>query len=85
VTALIQGEIPPDGRNLCRSAFGSRKHFTDCSGEIFYTGTWNDDGVAAAVSLFSYAQKFSAIVFPKLDMEMFALNLKFFGFDDVIH
>jgi hypothetical protein len=37
------------------------------------------------VSLFGDTQKFSSIVLAELDVEMLALDLKFFGVDDVIH
>ena len=45
----------------------------------------HDDAVTAAVSFLGDAQESSALVLPELDVEMLALNLQFFRFDDVVH
>jgi hypothetical protein len=72
-------------RRLCGRVFGPREDFANRGGKIIHSGARNDDCVPAAMSLFSDTQKFPAIVLTELDVEMLALDLKFFGLDYVIH
>jgi hypothetical protein len=37
------------------------------------------------MSFLSDTQEFTAVVLPEFDIEMLALNLQFFGLDDVVH
>src|SRR4030095_13214529 len=45
----------------------------------------HDDAIAAAVSFLGDTQEPAALIFPELDIEVLALNLQFFCFDDVVH
>ena len=45
----------------------------------------NDDRVAPAMCLFRDPQELPAVVFPELDMKVFALNLELFRLNDIIH
>lgn len=51
------------------------QNFADRCGEVLYASGQNDDDVAAAMSFLGDAQKFTAVVFVELHMEMLALNL----------
>ncbi len=62
-----------------------RQNFGDGGGEIVDAGARDDDGVAAAVRFFGDAEKFSAIVFAQLDVEMLPLDLQLLGLDNVVH
>jgi hypothetical protein len=87
-----QPPLPQEGsepeewmRKLRRSVFGSSEHFAYSSGKVFHSCARNNDGIAPAVCLLGDTQEFTAIVFPELDVEMLALDLEFFGLDDMIH
>ncbi len=65
--------------------FAVREHFTDRSREFGHASAGHDNRVAAAMSFFGDTQKFPAIVFAQLNMEMLALDLNLASLDDVIH
>jgi hypothetical protein len=73
------------GQQLSWRSFAVRKNFSYRRCKIINTRAGHDDAVTAAVSFFGDAQESSAVVLPELDVEMLALNLQFFGLDDVIH
>jgi hypothetical protein len=53
--------------------------------KVINTRAGDDDAVTAAVSFLCDTQESTALILPELDVEMLALNLQFFRFDDVIH
>jgi hypothetical protein len=61
------------------------QNFSNCRRKVIDAGARHDDTVAAAMSFLGDAQESPTLVFSELHVEMFALNLQFSRFDDVIH
>jgi hypothetical protein len=72
-------------QRLSWRGFAVCQNFSNDRRKVFDAGTRHDDAITAAVSFLSDAQEPAAVIFPELDIEVLALNLQFFGLDDVVH
>src|SRR5262249_25448972 len=72
-------------QRLSWRGFAVRKNVSNRRRKLLNAGTRDDDTVTAAVSFLSDAQEPAAIILPELDVEVLALYLQFFRFDDVVH
>ena len=72
-------------QRLSWRGFAVRKNVSNRRRKLLNARTRDDDTVTAAVSFLSDAQEPPAIILPELDVEVLALNLQFFGLDDVVH
>ena len=73
------------GWRLSWRGFAVRQNFRNDRRKVINAGARHDDAVPAPMSFLSDTQEFAAVVLPELDIEMLALNLQFFRFDDVVH
>src|SRR4249919_1475311 len=72
-------------QRLSWRGFAVCQNFSNDRRKIINAGARHDDAVPAPMSFLSDTQEFTAVVLPELDIEMLALNLQFFRFDDVVH
>jgi len=72
-------------QRLSWRGFAVSKNVSNRRRKLLNAGTRHDDTVTAAVSFLSDAQEPAALILPELDIEVLALNLQFFRFDDVVH
>jgi hypothetical protein len=77
--------LHPFVQRLGWRGFAVRKNFGNYRRKFINTGARHDDAVAAAVSFLCDTQEPAALIFPELDIKVLALDLQFFGFDDVVH
>ena len=75
--------------NFARRASGvsgvCRQHLIEKAAEIVQPSAGNDYRIATAMGFLGNPEKPSAVILPKLDEEVFALNLEFARFNDIIH
>ena len=83
--AVPRVQAEPAVQRLRRSGFAVCQNFSNRRREVIDAGAGHDDAVPAAVSFLGDAQESAALVLTELDVEMLALNLQFFGLNDVIH
>jgi hypothetical protein len=62
-----------------------RQYFVEKAAKIFQPSAGNDYRIATAMSFLGDPEKPTAVILPELDEEVFALNLEFARFNNVIH
>jgi len=71
--------------DLNRRASVVRQNFRNCRGKLIHAGARHDDRITATVCFLGDAKKLAAIVFAKLHVEVFTLDLHLSCLDEIIH